>query len=77
MSSERFEQAKSNEWIQPVRNGYLMACCDCGLVHEIDFRIFKGRIQFRAKRHSRSTGAMRAAMTKRWNKEKCLKEKKA
>lgn len=32
-------------WQQPVMKGYLMKCCDCGLVHEIDFRVI-----FRARR---------------------------
>lgn len=27
------------KWVS-VSNGYLMKCCDCGLVHEMDFRIF-------------------------------------
>jgi hypothetical protein len=27
-----------SDWITPVMRGYLMACCDCGLVHEIDFK---------------------------------------
>ncbi len=36
-----------NEWIQPVSTNYKMSCCDCGLVHEIDFRYFKKRVQFR------------------------------
>ncbi len=30
------------DWIQPVMKGYKMSCCDCGLVHNLDFRI--GRI---------------------------------
>lgn len=43
------------EWIQPVRKGYKMGCCDCGLVHLLDFRLVKrkdghGYIQFRASR---------------------------
>ena len=27
-----------SEWQQPVMNGYLMKCCDCGLVHEMQFK---------------------------------------
>lgn len=39
------------EWVQPVVRGYKMQCCDCGLIHVLDFRIGDGqRIQFRAKR---------------------------
>ena len=26
------------KWIRPVMNGYHMSCCDCGLVHTINFR---------------------------------------
>jgi hypothetical protein len=39
-----------SRWLQPVRRGYLMACCDCGLVHRLDFRVVAGRAQFRAQR---------------------------
>ena len=27
-----------SEWQQPVMKGYLMRCCDCGLIHEIQFK---------------------------------------
>ena len=27
-----------SEWIHPLP-GYLMGCCDCGLVHEMEFAI--------------------------------------
>jgi hypothetical protein len=47
------------EWIQPVRRGYRLRCCDCDLVHEMDFRIKAGRPQFRARRHERATSASR------------------
>lgn len=60
-----FDQPEAGEWVQPVRQGYKMACCDCGLVHNLDFRIHKGRVQFRAFRNNRST-----AMMRRWSKAK-------
>jgi hypothetical protein len=28
-----------SDWQWPRHNGYRIACCDCGLVHRIDFRI--------------------------------------
>jgi hypothetical protein len=28
-------------WVCPKPTGYLMQCCDCGLVHEVDFRVAK------------------------------------
>ena len=27
-----------SDWISPISKGYLMKCCDCGLVHELDFK---------------------------------------
>jgi hypothetical protein len=29
-----------SEWQTPKMKGYLMKCCDCGLVHKLDFRVF-------------------------------------
>ena len=53
----RFQQVYDGEWVQPVRRGYRMKCCDCGLVHRLDFRLLKNRrgsrIQFRAFRESK------------------------
>ena len=46
----RFRSVKAGEWVQPVCRGYLMKCCDCGLVHKMDFRIHRGRVQLRAWR---------------------------
>lgn len=37
----RYRQVYSGEWVHPVRKGYLMKCCDCGLVHRIDFKLIK------------------------------------
>lgn len=53
---KRFKKVKSNKWEQPVMNGYLVKCCDCGSIHEVDFRIARGktkdkdRVQLRARR---------------------------
>lgn len=64
-----YEEPEAGEWVQPRRKGYKLACCDCGLVHNLDFRIVKyaknqRKIQFRAFRNNRATGQMR-----RWMKE--------
>jgi hypothetical protein len=42
-----------SDWIHPLP-GYKMACCDCGLVHNLEFRVL-----FRAQRNVRSTAMMR------------------
>ncbi|KKL21785.1 hypothetical protein LCGC14_2442010 [marine sediment metagenome] len=58
----RYEDAVENEWIQPKRCGYLAMCCDCGLIHELDFRIYRRHIQFRARRNTRATASARRKM---------------
>jgi hypothetical protein len=64
----KFTQVHDGEWVQPIRKGYKMCCCDCGLVHTLDFRIVSnGRgnyIQFRASRNNRSTALSRRAKKK-------------
>ena len=57
--SGAYESPEENEWIQPILRGCKLACCDCGLVHNMDYRTYKGRIQFRASRNERSTGQKR------------------
>lgn len=57
-------------WIQPRHAKYLLRCCDCGLVHEMQFRVVKdeaasklidpdkvvkGLVVFRARRNERAT----------------------
>ena len=29
------------DWQSPTMHGYLMKCCDCGLVHEAQFQVVK------------------------------------
>lgn len=55
----KYEKPNAGEWVQPIRKGYKMMCCDCGLVHVLDFRTFNGKIQFRAFRNNRSTAMAR------------------
>lgn len=55
----RYKQVKAGEWQQPVRKGYKLRCCDCGLVHRMDFRIYKGRVQMRGWRDDRATAQVR------------------
>jgi hypothetical protein len=35
----KFVQIKDNEWFYPTMTKHKMKCCDCGLVHVVDFRI--------------------------------------
>ncbi|OGD09395.1 MAG: hypothetical protein A2Y86_05270 [Candidatus Aminicenantes bacterium RBG_13_62_12] len=65
----RYAKTKPGEWIQPIRWGYKMICCDCRLVHALDFRLVAHasgkKIQFRARRDNRATGQIRRRMRKR------------
>ncbi len=61
----KYYDVEENEWIQPKRSNHKDMCCDCGLVHTMDFRIVKGRVQFRTRKNNRATGQAR-----RWMKEK-------
>jgi hypothetical protein len=55
----KYTAPKDGQWVKPVMQGYRLACCDCGLVHDLDFEIFHGRVYFRAKRNYRSTAQKR------------------
>jgi hypothetical protein len=55
----KYERPKENEWIRPVKTNYKMACCDCGLVHNMDFKIKENRVWFRVRRNNRATGQVR------------------
>lgn len=63
MRTPRFPVQKDDDWVQPVKRGYLMACCDCGLVHRMNFRVAgEGRgqkVQFQVFRAERHTKALR------------------
>ena len=62
MSERRFPKVKDRQWVQPIPKGYHMACCDCGLVHRMDFRIVgvrKPTVQFRATRAIGETKKLR------------------
>ena len=60
----KYKQQFNGDWVQPIRRGYKAACCDCGLVHRLNFRIVldkRGRrfIQFQVFRDERATAAKR------------------
>lgn len=48
-------RVRPGEWVQPIRRGYKMACCDCDLVHTVNFRVRKGKIQMQAFRDEQAT----------------------
>jgi len=49
--NKKFVQVKDGEWFKPMpQRGHLMKCCDCGLVHKMDFVIKNNEVIIRAKR---------------------------
>ncbi|MFW9873061.1 MAG: type II toxin-antitoxin system HicB family antitoxin [Candidatus Thorarchaeota archaeon] len=56
--------AQNGNWSQwsKLSQIHSIACCDCGLVHDFEFRIQGDQVQFRAKRLERSTGQIRRHM---------------
>jgi hypothetical protein len=59
----KYEQIYDGVWRAPIRRGYRLGCCDCGLTHTIDFRLVKEgnghRIEFRMTRNNRATAQKR------------------
>lgn len=61
----RIEYAPKGEdgwtvWMRPEERKHTMVCCDCGLAHDLEFRI--KRSEFRMRRNERSTGQVRRHM---------------
>lgn len=48
-----------SRWVIPNPKTYKLSCCDCGLVHEFQFRSRSKQIEYRVRRDNRSTGQMR------------------
>jgi hypothetical protein len=57
-----YELIAYGAWTRPRRRNFREQCCDCGLVHRLDFRIVRGRIEFRTRRDDRATAAARRVL---------------
>lgn len=60
-----YPTVQAAEWVTPQRKHYFMGCCDCGLVHKLEFRLVPSwhgagkKIQFRAWREEDQTKLLR------------------
>lgn len=36
---KKLKKVGPGEWQQPVMKNYFMQCCDCGLIHRMNFRV--------------------------------------
>jgi hypothetical protein len=64
MSEIRYEQAHDGEWVRPKHRGFRHSCCDCGLVHHVDFRVRDGQVEMRFYRLPKPTAGRRNRMKK-------------
>ena len=79
MARYRDESEVDGRWsrqIQPVmvhegRGPYKLACCDCGLVHDILFWIEGDHVRYRIARNNRATGQVRRHMKTPGGKKAC------
>lgn len=55
----KYGEAKDGEWFYPIHRGFKHQCCDCGLVHRVDFKVTKLGIKVRFFRDNRSTSQVR------------------
>lgn len=56
----KYTQIYDGEWVEPKpQKVHKMVCCDCGLVHTINFRVVKGKVQFQAIRDKKATSNRR------------------
>ena len=54
------QTAESGQWFRVRRKRQILGCCDCGLVHSVDFPVTKaGRLKMRAYRLDRVTAINR------------------
>lgn len=62
----KYADLPQGEWEEPPKHPrtYHLACCDCGLVHKMNFRVKDGRVQFRVFRDERATAAIRRHLKK-------------
>jgi len=58
-TAQAYDQVWDGAWIDLPRKGLKLACCDCLLVHDIEFRVRKGGLQARFERNNRATGQLR------------------
>jgi hypothetical protein len=55
-----YYQVTDGEWMEVYFKGNKDQCCDCGLVHTVNYRLNdKGRIEVQSTRDERSTAALR------------------
>lgn len=68
----KYDQVQDGDTVIPVMRNYRMKCCDCCLIHVVNFKIVGKSIQFTARRDNRATAAARRKVKKPKMKPKIL-----
>lgn len=65
----KYDQQQDGDVVHPVMKGYRIRCCDCSLVHVLDFYVVKkGKgysLSFKVRRDNRATAACRRKKRKK------------
>ncbi len=67
----KYKVMESGEWFEQEQ-GNSIACCHCGLVHDFNFKIRKGKLWLRVIVNNRSTGQVRRHMKSKVGETKLL-----
>ncbi len=58
--TRRYVQIEDGDWFEPSdQRRYYDQCCDCGLTHELNFKVVDGKVLFRTRLRPRETAAAR------------------
>lgn len=60
--TSQYRQMYEGEWGTPPAHE---ACCDCGLVHRVEYSLVSKRLEIRKFRDNRRTGQVRRRMRER------------
>ena len=60
-----YHQMIDGVWLGVPKRGFKEQCCDCGLVHKLNFRIVNGKLEIQVYRDERATSAVRRGLKAR------------
>jgi hypothetical protein len=60
MPRRTYPTIEDGDWFRPTHRNHRHRCCDCSLIHDVDFRVVDdGKVEVRFTRHARATAAAR------------------
>ncbi len=63
-----YDEAIEGEWWRPVMRGFRLGCCDCSLIHRVNFRKRPSGIEMQMFRDEKETTAQRRLQKKKESK---------